>query len=43
VQKELFKGLKIYDLEKDWTEYTVFYIDFNANSYANYKILFAEF
>ncbi len=28
--KELFKGLKIDSLEKDWLEYPVFHIDFNG-------------
>ena len=28
--KELFKGLKIDNLEKDWLEYPVFHIDFNG-------------
>ena len=28
--KELFKGLKIDSLEKDWFEYPVFHIDFNG-------------
>jgi len=29
-KKELFEGLKIAGLEKDWTEYPVFYLDFNV-------------
>jgi len=29
-RKELFKGLKIYSLEKDWKVYPVFHIDFNG-------------
>jgi hypothetical protein len=28
-KKELFEGLKIAELEKDWTEYPVIYFDFN--------------
>ena len=28
--KELFKGLKIDSLEKDWLEYPVFHLDFNG-------------
>ena len=28
--KELFKGLKIDSLEKEWLEYPVFHIDFNG-------------
>ena len=31
--KELFKGLKIDSLEKDWLEYPVFHIDFNSNDF----------
>ena len=31
--KELFKGLKIDSLEKDWLEYPVFHIDFNGNNF----------
>ena len=31
-KKELFKGLAIADLEKDWIEYPVIYIDFNIGS-----------
>ena len=34
-RKELFEGLKIDELEKDWTQYPVFYLDFNRESYAN--------
>lgn len=33
-KKELFDGLKIAELEKDWTAYPVFFFDFNG---ANYK------
>ena len=29
-KKELFEGLKIAEIEKDWTEYPVFYLDFNV-------------
>jgi hypothetical protein len=29
-KKELFEGLKIAKLEKDWTKYPVFYLDFNV-------------
>ncbi|MCQ2307981.1 MAG: ATP-binding protein [Bacteroidales bacterium] len=28
-EKELFKGLKIEELEKDWTQYPVFHVDFS--------------
>ena len=31
--KELFKGLKIDSLEKDWLEYPVFHIDFNGTNF----------
>jgi len=40
-QKELFKGLKIYDLEKEWTEYPVFYIDLNIDSYIDINSFYA--
>ena len=32
-RKELFKGLAIDELEKDWLEYPVFHIDFNGNDF----------
>lgn len=32
-QKELFEGLAIAELEKDWAEYPVFRIDFNGGDY----------
>lgn len=32
-RKELFKGLAIDALEKDWLEYPVFHIDFNGNDF----------
>ena len=31
--KELFKGLKIDSLEKEWLEYPVFHIDFNGDDF----------
>jgi len=34
-KKELFEGLKISELEKDWTKYPVIYLDFNRESYSN--------
>jgi len=34
-KKELFEGLKIAELEKEWIEYPVFYLDFNKESYSN--------
>ena len=32
-RKELFKGLKIDWLEKEWLEYPVFHVDFNSNNF----------
>jgi hypothetical protein len=32
-KKELFEGLKITELEKEWKQYPVFYLDFNCESY----------
>ena len=32
-RKELFKGLAIDELEKDWLEYPVFHMDFNGTNY----------
>ncbi|MDR3180513.1 MAG: AAA family ATPase, partial [Prevotellaceae bacterium] len=34
-KKELFDGLAIAELEKDWTEYPVFHIDINRTVYKN--------
>ncbi len=34
-RKELFTGLKISGLEKDWIKYPVFYFDFNQNKYGS--------
>ena len=34
-EKELFKGLKIEDLEKDWTEYPVLRIDFADGNFSD--------
>jgi hypothetical protein len=34
-KKELFEGLKIAELEKEWTKHPVFYLDFNRESYAD--------
>ena len=34
-KKELFKGLKIDELENDWTEYPVFRVDFAVGDYNN--------
>ena len=42
-KKELFKGLKIEELEKDnpkaWQEYPVFYLDFNHDNYNGSDVL----
>ena len=38
-KKDLFKGLKIDELEKDWTEYPVFRIDFAAGDFNNKETL----
>jgi hypothetical protein len=34
-KKELFEGLKITELEKEWTKYPIIYLDFNRDSYPN--------
>ena len=34
-KKELFEGLKLTELEKDWTKYPVFYLDFNVGLFIN--------
>lgn len=31
--KELFEGLKIYNMEKDWNTYPVFHVDFNGSNF----------
>ena len=36
-KKELFEGLRIAELEKEWTEYPVFYMDFNVGLLINAK------
>ena len=38
-KKELFAGLKIAELEKDWIRYPVFYFDFNGNKYESFTDL----
>ena len=38
-RKDLFKGLKMEALEKDWTEYPVFEIDFNGKKFVDYGTL----
>ena len=37
--KELFRGLKIDSLEKDWLEYPVFHIDFNGTNFMESGVL----
>ncbi len=34
-KRELFTGLKISELEKDWIKYPVFYFDFNGSKYTS--------
>lgn len=38
-QKELFEGLAIYDLEKDWTEYPVLHLALNTQIYDSVEAL----
>jgi hypothetical protein len=38
-KKELFEGLAIADLEKDWIQYPVFYLDLNTNEYKTEQAL----
>jgi hypothetical protein len=39
-KKELFEGLAIAGLEKDWTEYPVFYIDLNEEGFTDLHSLY---
>jgi len=39
-KKELFKGLKINDLETDWIEYPVIYLDFSKTFYENIQSIY---
>ncbi|MDR1719352.1 MAG: AAA family ATPase, partial [Dysgonamonadaceae bacterium] len=39
-KRELFEGLEISELEKDWTEYPVIYLDFNRENYVDLKALY---
>jgi len=39
-KKELFKGLKIYDLETDWVEYPVIYLDFSKTFFEDMQSLY---
>ena len=41
-KKELFKGLAIEKLEKDWSAYPVLHIDLNSRDYENMESLYAE-
>ncbi|MDR2563702.1 MAG: AAA family ATPase, partial [Prevotellaceae bacterium] len=38
-KKHLFEGLAVAELEKDWTEYPVIYIDFNQAAYTSLQTL----
>ncbi|MDR1222026.1 MAG: ATP-binding protein [Tannerella sp.] len=38
-KRELFEGLKIAGLEKDWIKYPVIYLDFNASEYSDVQTL----
>lgn len=38
-RKELFKGLKIDSLEKDWKVYPVFHLDFNGSNFMQKGVL----
>ena len=40
-KKELFEGLEIAGLEKEWIEYPVFHLDMNVDSYINLDSLYA--
>ena len=39
-KKELFKGLKIYDLETEWIDYPVIYLDFSKTFYRDLQSLY---
>ena len=41
-RKELFEGLAMEKLEKDWYEYPVFHIDFNGDNFAKECVLEAK-
>ena len=38
-KKELFKGLAIDKMEKEWNKYPIFHIDFNGKNFKNPKTL----
>ena len=39
-EKELFEGLAIEKLEKDWVQYPVFHLDFNTGDYTKPEVLY---
>lgn len=41
-KRELFDGLAIHDLEKEWKKHPVFHLDLNARSYSDRDSLIAE-
>ena len=41
-KKELFKGLAIEQLEKDWTEYLIFHLDLNVGEYKTEESLYEK-
>ena len=41
-KKELFKGLAIDQLEKDWTEYLIFHLDLNVGEYQSKESLYEK-
>ena len=41
-KRELFRGLALYDLEKDWTEYPILHLDLNSRLYENAESLRLE-
>ena len=41
-KKELFEGLAIAELEKEWGEYPVLHLDLNARNYTDVSALYAE-
>lgn len=41
-KKELFKGLAIEQLEKDWTEYLIFHLDLNVGEYLSKESLYEK-
>ena len=42
-KRELFKGLAMEELEKDWTEYPVLHLDLNTADYSSVEALEAQF